>query len=273
MKKIILLALSLNFFELTAQQNNDYFVKYLFDWQKEPNNKASSFRDVMALDITKTTTTYYSINKQIGWKNGKEDQDARKDFEFTQKNPQRYYVDNESEIILINRTKGTTTFYDKLRFGGTEYTFTENTTKPIWQISEDTLKILDIKCQKASTNFKGRSYTAWFAPSLPFNAGPWLFSGLPGLILRITDNKNEIQINCIELSQKPFVKLNVYKNCESISKKELRNLKKLKATDMAAFDELQYPGITVSVTRSDGSSTPPNRKRKKLYNPLDLSEK
>ena len=56
-----------------------------------------------------------------------------------------------------------------------------------WEILDDTLTILGYKCQKATINYKQESYTAWFTAKLPYNAGPDIFRGLPGLILKVSN--------------------------------------------------------------------------------------
>lgn len=45
-------------------------------------------------------------------------------------------------------------------------------------------------CKKAFTNFKGRTYTAWYTSEIPLPYGPYKFSGLPGLIIKISDQHN-----------------------------------------------------------------------------------
>jgi GLPGLI family protein len=62
-----------------------------------------------------------------------------------------------------------------------------------WQIKSDTTTIGGLHCQKATTHFKGRDYTAWFCPDLPLHLGPWKLNGLPGVIIEATDAKNEIR--------------------------------------------------------------------------------
>lgn len=47
--------------------------------------------------------------------------------------------------------------------------------------------ILGHKCQKATCHWRGRDFVAWFAPDIPIRRGPWLFGGLPGLILKVYD--------------------------------------------------------------------------------------
>ena len=59
-----------------------------------------------------------------------------------------------------------------------------------WELTEDTSTILNIKCLSAKADFRGRSYIAYYAPSLPFNNGPSKFGGLPGLILNIKSTDN-----------------------------------------------------------------------------------
>lgn len=62
-----------------------------------------------------------------------------------------------------------------------------------WKVTGDTATKGGLKCQKATTHFKGRDYTAWFCPGLALHAGPWKLYGLPGLIVEAYDAKKEVQ--------------------------------------------------------------------------------
>lgn len=90
-------------------------------------------------------------------------------------------------------------------YPGMEVTYSENiangmtpvqlaykdNTKFNWKISGEKAKIGDYNAQKATTEFGGRTWTAWFADNIPFQDGPYKFHGLPGLIVKIEDsNKN-----------------------------------------------------------------------------------
>jgi len=63
-----------------------------------------------------------------------------------------------------------------------------------WKITEERKKIAEFECIKAvSKPFRGRTYTAWFAPEIPISNGPWKLGGLPGLILEANDEKSEVR--------------------------------------------------------------------------------
>ncbi len=56
-----------------------------------------------------------------------------------------------------------------------------------WQLGTADTVICGYRCTDATATFRGREWRVWFAPELPFSAGPWKLSGLPGLILRAVD--------------------------------------------------------------------------------------
>jgi GLPGLI family protein len=51
-------------------------------------------------------------------------------------------------------------------------------------------KIGNWEAQKATTEFGGRKWTAWFCEEIPLSDGPYKFKGLPGLIVKISDADN-----------------------------------------------------------------------------------
>jgi len=70
------------------------------------------------------------------------------------------------------------------------YKFEEDLHLFDWQINADTTTICNFKTQKATCEFGGRSWIAWFAPEIPFSDGPYKFNGLPGLIVKVHDTRN-----------------------------------------------------------------------------------
>ncbi len=59
------------------------------------------------------------------------------------------------------------------------------------QLEDSTKNILGYTVHKASLNYKGRHYTAWYAPKVVVSDGPFKFWGLPGLIFEIYDDKDD----------------------------------------------------------------------------------
>jgi len=58
-----------------------------------------------------------------------------------------------------------------------------------WNIEKETKMYASLQLQKATTNFGGRKWTAWFSKEFPFQEGPYKFHGLPGMIVEIYDDK------------------------------------------------------------------------------------
>lgn len=69
------------------------------------------------------------------------------------------------------------------------YKYMETLPLQKWSIEEDTMHIIGYPCQKATCKWRGRQYTAWFAPDIPLSYGPYKFGGLPGLIMKVEDSK------------------------------------------------------------------------------------
>lgn len=70
-----------------------------------------------------------------------------------------------------------------------------------WKIENETKYILGLKSQKATVNYGGRSWTAWFTGEIPLQEGPYVFSGLPGLITEISDSKNDYHFTLVQIKK------------------------------------------------------------------------
>ena len=56
-----------------------------------------------------------------------------------------------------------------------------------WTLADEQQTILGHRCQKATCQFRGHDFVAWFAADVPIKGGPWKFGGLPGCILKVYD--------------------------------------------------------------------------------------
>ena len=66
-----------------------------------------------------------------------------------------------------------------------------NEQKINWKIINEKDKVLGYDVQKATADWRGRKWIAWFTSEIPLQDGPNAFSGLPGLILKIEDTKGD----------------------------------------------------------------------------------
>lgn len=69
-----------------------------------------------------------------------------------------------------------------------------------WTIGAEKATLLGHVCQQATTHWRGRTFTAWFAADIPVQAGPWKFGGLPGLILKVEDADGLYRFEAVEIS-------------------------------------------------------------------------
>lgn len=89
------------------------------------------------------------------------------------------------KIIFKNYPSGKVT--ETGRFDLEDWVYEEDWDKPEWEITDETKDILGYECFKATTDYRGRKWIAWFTPEIPLPEGPWKLCGLPGLILEAND--------------------------------------------------------------------------------------
>ena len=77
----------------------------------------------------------------------------------------------------------------------------ETEDKMNWKLSEETKNSAGYHLQKATTQFGGRIWNAWFAKDLNINEGPYKFRGLPGLIFEISDSQENFIFKLVKSYQ------------------------------------------------------------------------
>lgn len=70
-----------------------------------------------------------------------------------------------------------------------------------WTLADSTRTVLGHRCRQATCDFRGRRWTAWFAPDIPVSDGPWKLGGLPGLILEAYDHGHQYTFTTVGLEQ------------------------------------------------------------------------
>lgn len=149
------------------------------------------------------------------------------------------------------------------------YRYEELLPKQIWRFTNKKKEIHGYLCQSATTNYLGRDYTAWFAPSIPIQEGPWKFSGLPGLILEVSDSRRHYVFNFVGIEKmKQIQPIDEYKmKFVETNRKKLNNYIKNLHKNYAAILEAQ--GFDVLYMTPDGKVLD-NKKLSYPYNPIEL---
>ena len=111
----------------------------------------------------------------------------------------------ETATVYKNYPKGKMMVLD--RINDTEYLYEDRMNTQEWQLQTDTMTIMGYLCQKAVCEWRGREYEAWFTPDIPVSEGPLKFGGLPGLIMKLSDNLQEwtYEIEGIQYLNRPIV--------------------------------------------------------------------
>ncbi|MBP6575694.1 MAG: GLPGLI family protein [Chryseobacterium sp.] len=98
-------------------------------------------------------------------------------------------------FIIKNREDKSVNFVESI---GSKQVYYQEDRKMDWEISSQVSEFNGNKIQKATMNFGGRIWTAWFAPEIKIADGPYKFSGLPGLILKLEDDKGDYRFSFVK---------------------------------------------------------------------------
>lgn len=187
---------------------SDLEVQYEYSFTRDTTDVDLSHRskEIMILDFNSNSSLFYSQQYMA----------ARKVFERaamaaqTSANVEIRAADlPKYKISYFVFRNGSQIFYTG-NISHDVYTFESSYLK--WKTEYDEVKtILGYKCNKATTVFNNRFFTAWYTKEIPISEGPYRFKGLTGLILKINDEKNYHSFNAIgiekkEVEIKPFSK-------------------------------------------------------------------
>lgn len=92
--------------------------------------------------------------------------------------------------FVVTKCNGSDTIRVKDFIDNDIYEYTTSRSEFNWQICDSTKHINGLASYQATCRYHGREWVVWFSPDLPFSDGPWVFCGLPGLILEARDKDN-----------------------------------------------------------------------------------
>ena len=181
MKKTFLLFIFISAL-FSAQNRFIYDYKFVAD----STNKADVKSEMMYLDISEKGSKFYSREVYVS------------DSIMTATYEKEIKATGSMNVIMKPMTRrGSVRYkiyknypnfetYSLSRIGMDQYKIWDKRTIS-WKILSEKQKIGNWETQKATTEFAGRKWTAWFTEELPFQDGPYKFRGLPGLIVKLED--------------------------------------------------------------------------------------
>ncbi len=265
--KLCLLLIFLSFKILAqekSQEKFDYKATYQLEYQEDSTDQSSIKSEAGVLYLGDGQSRYSSLGKAIkdSLENMTNPKNMRMD-EYNQMTDFKYtifkdYQDNE--LILAEKV---------FQY---EFKYKQDLKTIDWKIQQETKEILDYKAQKATGSFAGRNYIAWFAPALSFSDGPYKFSGLPGLILEISDLKNQYHFSLTgfqELEKPVSTVLNLDKY-KVVSQQELDQVRDDYNRD--PIGTMQKAGIKFGWSEEDEAKQRKEltKKYKRRNNPIEL---
>lgn len=170
---------------------SEYFVDYTYRYKTAPQGK-DSVEDVIRLELGKAIVKSYSYKL---WQ-----ADSALTHNPNKSGRMRIPEDGLSSFWYYrDLTSGRTKVWYRTPLAGPILSYIDTPTFS-WVVTGKKKIISGYETQLATCLFRGRSYEAWFAPSIPISAGPNLFGGLPGLILelRSVDGDHHFRLDALQ---------------------------------------------------------------------------
>ena len=187
MKKILtitILVVSFQLFSQTSSTSGKIIYEKIIDFND--GEEAKSIDYVLHFNQNESYCEEVIKSKFKKSKEVKEDGTIMLEIRDNQ-NPQFYYYSLKEGF-----------YFNEIRYN--QELFVKDNLKINWVLSDKTKVISGFECQKATTKFRGRTYTAWFTSSIPLIFGPWKLNGLSGLILEVYESTGFFQMRVKKIS-------------------------------------------------------------------------
>jgi GLPGLI family protein len=209
MRFLILFFLIQIFFQSTYAQFFDTPVKvldtanikisYTLTWKEDSNNLERARKENMILLIGNKVSLFMGENFYNMVYFGRQAERAGQLQQFIDANEMEKYRTRFSYRVFKNFPEKKYTYTDVVLPDYFEYT--EDLSVFNWVLLDETKTIGNYKAQSAQCFYGGRNWVAWYTTEIPINDGPYKFYGLPGLIIRLYDEKEHYVFEMTKLER------------------------------------------------------------------------
>lgn len=257
---ILLFCTSLLFAQKTSEHSS-YRLTYVLDYKSDSTNSTYIQQEVFYLLVTNTESKFIAKNKIVkdSILAGIEKGDGPFGGFAMQNRPK---VKNE---YIVYKTNSQKLFIETIGINPFGYVINES---PNWIMTGKKQKVEQFNCTESKINdYLGRNWVALFDPTHSLNVGPYKFNGLPGLVVKVYDEKKDyvFTLQKIEkIDHTPIVVVEKYTLVED--RKKLLQLKSnLLENPMSSLP----PGVKVTVDANQMREMI-NRNKRLNSNPLEL---
>lgn len=152
----------------------------------------AEYRQQTNYGVAKTTNSFsfvFDNNNSFYFAKNKGETFSQKEIKRVNNNELNYFkIDLIDKVIVYNQP-----IVNKMQY------IKENLPMFSWKILNEYDEFNSLKVQKAITHFRGRDYVAWFSVDYKIPIGPWKFSGLPGLIVKVESLDNEVNFELTKI--------------------------------------------------------------------------
>ncbi|WP_326983619.1 GLPGLI family protein [Chryseobacterium sp. MYb264] len=189
--------------------------RFVYEYKMKPDisKNDSLITDFMNLDSDGKQSFFYNAVKY------ERDSTYRADQNYGQLLTSKKYDRNLGYIIEKDYAKKRMNFYDKYK---NVQLMIPDSDIPKWEIKKEFSTINTLNCQKATTFYKGRNWEAWFSKDYPISDGPYKFTGLPGLIVKMKDTNSDHEFNLIQIKKVKNIFSFVPKNTKLLTYKDYK---------------------------------------------------
>ncbi|MDW9381082.1 GLPGLI family protein [Chryseobacterium sp. JV558] len=179
-------------------------TRYVYETLVNPDsiNLVSMKSERTFLDVKGERSLFISENKLkrdslfTSLRSEVKENDKKEEKAFSKLEGKKYFEPTFFEYFISKSIPDQKVYYYE-RAAGKQIYYQED--RPVkWEVTNIIEKQNGYSAQKAVTEFGGRIWTAWFTKDIPLSDGPYKFSGLPGLIVKLEDDKGDYKFDLVK---------------------------------------------------------------------------
>lgn len=179
-------------------------TRYVYETLVNPDsiNLVSMKSERTFLDIKGDRSLFISENKLkrdslfTSLRSEAKENDKKEEKDFSKLEGKKHFEPTFFEYFISKSIPDQKVYYYE-RAAGKQIYYQEDRSVQ-WEMTNVVEKQNGYSAQKAVTEFGGRVWTAWFTKDVPVSDGPYKFSGLPGLIVKLEDDKGDYKFDLVK---------------------------------------------------------------------------